>query len=74
MSAVQGNRSAIVAGTEGPTMTEGDFPFRNFTIRGDGYDQDEVDAYVEELQSEVCLLYTSPSPRDATLSRMPSSA
>ena len=25
-------------------------------------------------QSYVCLLYTSPSPRDATLSRMPSSA
>ena len=24
--------------------------------------------------SEICLLYTSPSPRDATLSRMPSSA
>ena len=24
--------------------------------------------------SNVCLLYTSPSPRDATLSRMPSSA
>ena len=23
---------------------------------------------------KVCLLYTSPSPRDATLSRMPSSA
>ena len=23
--------------------------------------------------SETCLLYTSPSPRDATLSRMPSS-
>ena len=23
---------------------------------------------------QVCLLYTSPSPRDATLSRMPSSA
>ena len=28
-----------------------------------------------EAYSEVCcLLYTSPSPRDATLSRMPSSA
>ena len=27
-----------------------------------------------ELQREICLLYTSPSPRDATLSRMPSSA
>ena len=26
------------------------------------------------LLSMVCLLYTSPSPRDATLSRMPSSA
>ena len=25
-------------------------------------------------KSKVCLLYTSPSPRDATLSRMPSSA
>ena len=25
-------------------------------------------------KSNICLLYTSPSPRDATLSRMPSSA
>ena len=25
-------------------------------------------------QLRICLLYTSPSPRDATLSRMPSSA
>ena len=25
-------------------------------------------------EHELCLLYTSPSPRDATLSRMPSSA
>ena len=25
-------------------------------------------------QKKACLLYTSPSPRDATLSRMPSSA
>ena len=27
-----------------------------------------------EERAEACLLYTSPSPRDATLSRMPSSA
>ena len=27
-----------------------------------------------EPNSVLCLLYTSPSPRDATLSRMPSSA
>ena len=26
------------------------------------------------INQEICLLYTSPSPRDATLSRMPSSA
>ena len=26
------------------------------------------------LKFQTCLLYTSPSPRDATLSRMPSSA
>ena len=28
----------------------------------------------EETETRTCLLYTSPSPRDATLSRMPSSA
>ena len=28
----------------------------------------------EEAPVIICLLYTSPSPRDATLSRMPSSA
>ena len=32
-----------------------------------------VPAVVKEL-ADNCLLYTSPSPRDATLSRMPSSA
>ena len=31
-------------------------------------------AQLSEHESEICLLYTSPSPRDATLSRMPSSA
>ena len=30
--------------------------------------------YLDNLISQACLLYTSPSPRDATLSRMPSSA
>ena len=29
---------------------------------------------IARAQKESCLLYTSPSPRDATLSRMPSSA
>ena len=30
--------------------------------------------HLDSLWSNTCLLYTSPSPRDATLSRMPSSA
>ena len=30
--------------------------------------------YTETALIIICLLYTSPSPRDATLSRMPSSA
>ena len=29
---------------------------------------------LREQRKNSCLLYTSPSPRDATLSRMPSSA
>ena len=31
-------------------------------------------AGLKKAESKSCLLYTSPSPRDATLSRMPSSA
>ena len=38
--------------------------------------QKEFDGRLKEEQqgNKNCLLYTSPSPRDATLSRMPSSA
>ena len=38
---------------------------------------DDVDPLPKSRKPDeilVCLLYTSPSPRDATLSRMPSSA
>ena len=44
---------------------EGGNTIANITTAATG---DQVDP------STVCLLYTSPSPRDATLSRMPSSA
>ena len=58
------------------------------TAKGSLLDAVEKSANVTELDPEdtsvgygglpnergVCLLYTSPSPRDATLSRMPSSA
>ena len=29
---------------------------------------------LNDMDGEICLLYTSPSPRDRTRSRMPSSA
>ena len=35
---------------------------------------DEMFATMRKTAVSSCLLYTSPSPRDATLSRMPSSA
>ena len=43
----------------------------------EGLTQDEIKKLVEAevgTQIESCLLYTSPSPRDGLLSRMPSSA
>ena len=39
---------------------------------GDAWTKNEIDIYHEHLYT--CLLYTSPSPRDRTRSRMPSSA
>ena len=37
-------------------------------------EDDDVDFVIISILNKICLLYTSPSPRDATLSRMPSSA
>ena len=40
-----------------------------------GTEHEDMPAASESTdQLKSCLLYTSPSPRDATLSRMPSSA
>ena len=44
-----------------------------------GFEMNEPDAYALEealrlKEQSGCLLYTSPSPRDGLLSRMPSSA
>ena len=35
---------------------------------------DSLPDFISNIDCDACLLYTSPSPRDATLSRMPSSA
>ena len=45
------------------------------SIRGAAVTSIQIDGVLHEFTSiKGCLLYTSPSPRDATLSRMPSSA
>ena len=63
-----GNDFVVYADPDGryePTADEVRFLCdRHFGIGGDGLIR----------LTKPCLLYTSPSPRDATLSRMPSSA
>ena len=39
-----------------------------------GLDRSTMDRFPHELSGGICLLYTSPSPRDLSTSRMPSSA
>eukprot|EP00831_Metopus_contortus_P045164 TRINITY_DN3619_c0_g1_i7.p1 TRINITY_DN3619_c0_g1~~TRINITY_DN3619_c0_g1_i7.p1 ORF type:complete len:118 (+),score=24.74 TRINITY_DN3619_c0_g1_i7:94-447(+) len=39
-----------------------------------GYMKSATDSYAEKFMHNLCLLYTSPSPRDLSTSRMPSSA
>ena len=58
--------SALNDGTYWPDW--GSFIFSTITGKAD------LDLDGTPEHSMVCLLYTSPSPRDATLSRMPSSA
>ena len=41
---------------------------------GDVFDTEQLFVKQAEIKSKVCLLYTSPSPRDVEESRMPSSA
>ena len=51
------------------------FGFTSFTTPGTIYKYDIASGESKLYrQSKVCLLYTSPSPRDRTRSRMPSSA
>ena len=54
---------------------EGDSGWRFFSgEETQEYADDSNNFSMYNASSIVCLLYTSPSPRDATLSRMPSSA
>ena len=70
-------------------IAEGSDPLNNTLAYGDLFVDFAPGAIIDNLsfevsvngsdgywvnQPQICLLYTSPSPRDATLSRMPSSA
>ena len=59
----------LKAGLSGPDMTK----IRQYRLKRVREKLVEHD-YAGILLYDPCLLYTSPSPRDATLSRMPSSA
>ena len=52
-----------------PTVSNEGISLYTATVRRPG-----PDVLDQHLNCHSCLLYTSPSPRDATLSRMPSSA
>ena len=62
-------------GVEEPEVVEHPDGLLNETplVEVSGDDLDEVDESIEH-PAKVCLLYTSPSPRDKRQTRMPSSA
>ena len=64
----------VVADNAGSATTNKLFKVNLLSISNvDGVNDANVSVQVLS-NVNVCLLYTSPSPRDATLSRMPSSA
>ena len=68
---------ADILGTMIYNPSQNEFSVRKGPIFANFILADEINRAPAKVQSallESCLLYTSPSPRDATLSRMPSSA
>ena len=49
-------------------------PFISCTQVQDTKNDAVIEQKIEALLSRICLLYTSPSPRDGATARMPSSA
>ena len=50
------------------------YPSDDFCLRSKWVDKCDPKPLIPKEQVKGCLLYTSPSPRDDPLSRMPSSA
>ena len=61
----------------GEITTKANFDYNQVVreaIRGIGYINDDDVFHADKVFINNCLLYTSPSPRDLSTSRMPSSA
>ena len=58
----------------GTTWTDLSGKGNNVTLTGATYNSSNSGVFVFDGTDDYCLLYTSPSPRDRTRSRMPSSA
>ena len=67
----EANAYSILAGSYERFLFGHTFSPTGFTTTLDDDDDDDDN---NEKKKEDCLLYTSPSPRDGLLSRMPSSA
>ena len=88
LSAACANQTDIVGYERGPNLLANasfenaentlpaDWKVRTYSAKGSDVEHaiETRKAYVHSGKSSVCLLYTSPRPRDATLARMPSSA
>ena len=66
----------VNATTPGINLVNGTGVASNYTLTGGTHTVDitATSAYITGTRVYDCLLYTSPSPRDLDLSRMPSSA
>ena len=67
------NHSVVVLSEANSNLHHEKF-FRHIDRYIFAFTEEDFKTYAPDLLITVCLLYTSPSPRDATLSRMPSSA
>ena len=66
-----------VAGVDTPEKRTRDLEEKALGIDATNWLKEKLEGAIagdDDLVIRTCLLYTSPSPRDATLSRMPSSA